>query len=310
MNFPKMTICRGLPASGKSSWSREQVRGDLGNTVRVNRDLLRLMLNDNLFIKKITEPVTVSARNALIRAYLKQGKHVIIDDTNLDLKSLKSLVKIGEFFGAEVTFQDFDVDVNTCVERDKLRESKGEITVGENVVRQMAKQFFVNGHLPPVPDDFNLQAITFEPFVPDPSKPKAVIFDIDGTVADHTGVRSPYDYTKVALDKPRGEIIDLVNMHYEAGFGILFLSGREDICYIDTVEWLQKHLNNPDIHFGLFMRATGDGRQDRIIKGELFDMHARPYWNVRRVFDDRDAVVSFWRNELKLDCLQVNYGDF
>lgn len=310
MSHPKLTICRGLPASGKSSWSKEQVRNDLGNTVRINRDLLRLMLNDNEFVKQITEPITISGRNFLIRGYLKQGKHVIVDDTDLDSKTVKDLIKIGQFFGAEIVFKDFDVDVDTCVERDRLRESKGEVTVGENVVRDMAKRFFVNGHLPPVPGQSLIEPIRFAPFVPDPSKKDAVIFDIDGTVADHTGVRSPYDYTKVKLDKPRREIIDLVNMHYWAGFQIIFLSGRDYSCYIDTVEWLQENLNNPDIHFGLFMRPSGDTRQDRIIKGELFDKHVRPYWNVRRVFDDRDSVVRLWREELQLDCLQVNYGDF
>jgi predicted kinase len=315
MSHPKLTICRGLPASGKSSWSREQVRNDLGNTVRITRDLLRLMLNDNEFIRQITEPITVSGRNFLMRGYLKQGKHVIVDDTNLDGKTVKDLVKIGQFFGAEIVFKDFDVDVDTCVERDRLRESKGEVTVGENVVRDMAKRYFVNGHLPSPPE--NNHGVSFEPFVFNENTSSCVIFDIDGTLADHQGIRSPYDYTKVIRDRPRMAIIKAARLYYNAGYDLVICSGREDSCREDTKTWLDTYLsyvNNAGdlikVPYALFMRETGDKRQDRIIKGEIFDKYIRYNWNPEIVYDDRDAVVALWRNDLRLDCNQVNYGDF
>ena len=57
------------------------------------------------------------------------------------------------------------------------------------------------------------------------------------------------------------------------------------------------------------MRATGDNRNDAIVKNEIFDTYIRDKWNVVCVLDDRDRVVKRWR-ELGLACFQVNYGAF
>lgn len=43
----KLTIMRGLPASGKSTKAKELL--SVGNTVRINKDLLRTMLHFDTF---------------------------------------------------------------------------------------------------------------------------------------------------------------------------------------------------------------------------------------------------------------------
>ena len=48
---------------------------------------------------------------------------------------------------------------------------------------------------------------------------------------------------------------------------IIFVSGRDDICEKDTREWLNQNLKSP---FLLYMRKTGDKRQDSIMKREIF----------------------------------------
>lgn len=314
--FPILEIYQGLPASGKSTQAKLEVENDLGNTIRVNRDTLRIMLHNDKFDRKLTEPRTISARNALIRDGLKRGLRVICDDTNLDPRVVKDLIKIAEFFGAEVRITQFDVDVNECVRRDKLRADKGEVSVGEKVIRGMVKNYFVDGKFPEKAAE--IKGISFEPVeYNDDLGWLAVIFDIDGTVADHKGIRSPYDYTSVIKDRPRMAIIKAVRLYFNAGYKIIFCSGREDSCREDTMKWLDTYLSYVDhaglivkIPYVLYMRETGDKRQDRIIKGEIFDKYIRGVCNVELVFDDRDAVVSLWRNELELDCAQVNYGDF
>ena len=60
----------------------------------------------------------------------------------------------------------------------------------------------------------------------------------------------------------------------------------------------------------LEMRREKDGRQDAIVKRELFDTHILGKYYVEFVLDDRNQVVDLWRNDLGLTCFQVNYGDF
>ena len=58
------------------------------------------------------------------------------------------------------------------------------------------------------------------------------------------------------------------------------------------------------------MRRRDDSRKDSVVKRELFDAHIRGRYFVELVLDDRDQVVSLWRRDLGLTCLQVDYGDF
>lgn len=310
----KFIICRGLPGSGKSTWARMEVTNNYNGVIRCNRDDIRKMLHEGVWKGQDTESVVVMMRDAMIRAAMKAKKHLVIsDDTNLDPKVVKHLAEIAEFFGYEVEVRDFDVPLKTCIDRDAQRE--GIAQVGEDVIRGMHKKFFKGGQFPVNPLG-KIEAVTFEPYVPNLNLPRAVIFDIDGTLASHQGVRSPYDYTKVKLDAPRQAVVNALENYALNDYAIIILSGREDSCRGDTLEWLGEHtcLNHINTYkigsWNLFMRATGDKRQDRVIKGELFDKHIRDNFNVESVFDDRDQVVSLWRDELKIDCFQVNYGSF
>lgn len=135
---------------------------------------------------------------------------------------------------------------------------------------------------------------------------KAIICDIDGTLAER-GDRSPFDYSKVNLDKPKRDIIKLVNMMHTRDVDVLLFSGREDSCHDATVAWLKAHNVGYD---HLFMRKTGDHRKDSIVKKEIYDAFVKDLYEIIFVLDDRDQVVEMWRKELGLTCLQVDYGDF
>ncbi len=63
------------------------------------------------------------------------------------------------------------------------------------------------------------------------------------------------------------------------------------------------------IQYQLFMRPTGDQRNDGIMKEIMFNEHIRGKYNVRFILDDRDRVVSKWR-EMGLTAFQVAPGNF
>lgn len=134
-------------------------------------------------------------------------------------------------------------------------------------------------------------------------------FDIDGTLADHTGVRSPFDESRVSFDvpiEPVWKVLEALYPHYK----IIFVSGRTDNCRTETYEWLFKNLNikgkDKEI-LTLYMRKTGDRRKDSIIKKEIYDEFIFPNYNVIGVFDDRLQVCKMLYDN-HIFCFNVNQG--
>jgi hypothetical protein len=143
------------------------------------------------------------------------------------------------------------------------------------------------------------------PYKPIPGTPKAVVVDIDGTLAHHNS-RGPFEFDKVETDDLDQNVADYVNLMY-AGFNeVILLSGRQTEYRAHTERWLEKH------HVGyteLWMRAKGDRRSDCLVKAHLFDDNVRDRFTVTHVLDDRDRVVYLWR-KLGLPCWQVADGKF
>ncbi len=78
----QVIILRGLPASSKSTYAKSLIDSQPNKYKRINKDLLREML-DNSHWSKDNEKFILNMRDILIIQALENGKHVIIDDTNL-----------------------------------------------------------------------------------------------------------------------------------------------------------------------------------------------------------------------------------
>lgn len=194
--------------------------------------------------------------------------------------------------------------VELAIKQDLYRASP----VGEAVIRNMALKYLSKGYLPILPLVDKKQIVT--PYVADITKPKCVIVDLDGTVACANG-RGWYDYDLVGNDFARVLIVRLVNLLYEDGYVVIFLSGRSEDSRKVTWNWLRKAFNTitRDQSTELHMRKAGDSRADNIAKYELFDEFIRDRFNVEYVLDDRDSVIKMWR-ALGLNTLQVADGAF
>lgn len=137
---------------------------------------------------------------------------------------------------------------------------------------------------------------------------RAVLVDIDGTLALRTGDRSPFDWHRVGEDAPNPAVIELVQIIRAAGcHRIILMSGRDESCRHQTEMWLDTHLGPFD---ELHMRAEKDNRKDSIVKRELYESHVHGRYEVTFVIDDRDQVVRMWRDELGLTVFQCADGAF
>ena len=134
--MPKVTICRGLPASGKSTWAKKQ------DAVRINKDDLRDMLDNGKWSGK-REKLVLDTRDSIMVKALRQGRNVIIDDTNLHPKHINMISEVVEaqaqIDGKEYTWEvkDFDISLHDAIKWDVKRER----SVGEDVIRSMWNQF-------------------------------------------------------------------------------------------------------------------------------------------------------------------------
>ena len=284
-------MLKGLPASGKSTWAKEQVKLSKGKTKRVNKDDLRAMIDDGEWSKE-NEKFILSVRDSIIVDALFQHKNIIVDDTNLAPKHEKDLRHIAEELDAEFEIKWFDTPLAECIRRDMLRPNP----VGKKVIRRFYEQ---------IKD-------LYEPKIEyNPDLPECIIVDIDGTLA-HMNGRSPYDYTKVSTDVVDPVVSDIVRRYRSVDIMddnplyVIIVSGREDSCKPETEQWLQdNHIPYDELH----MRKTDDKRDDRIVKKDIFDTWIKNRYNVKFVLDDRNRVVEMWRS-LGLKVLQVGEGDF
>lgn len=298
-----LTLTRGIPASGKTQWAKEMVQYGY---VRVNRDELRKELN----LKHGQDEVLVSKiQQGRVRDLLENDIDVIVDDTNLVARFVKQWLKIAAEAGATVEFEDFPISFDTAVQRDYKRgvEGTGD-SVGEEVIASFFDRFIRRGQLPEIPVLTDQEAVgRFEPYVETPGLPRAILVDIDGTLA-HMNGRSPYDPTLYHTDTADDVIHHIVHLWEGAHLNdyVIIMSGRDEEYRAETLAWLAE---NHIFHDFLYMRPQGDKRNDAIVKNELFEKHIAGQYNVDFILDDRNRVVDMWRSK-GLKCLQVAAGDF
>ncbi len=139
-----------------------------------------------------------------------------------------------------------------------------------------------------------------------PDLPKAIICDLDGTLALMNG-RNPFDAARCDHDLLNEPVGNLLRNYKKLGYQIILVSGREELFKPQTLLFLEKHAIVFD---ALIMRKSKDYRKDAVVKTEIYNEQIKDNYFIEFVLDDRNQVVDMWRKELGLPCFQVFYGDF
>ena len=285
----KMIIMVGLPASGKSTTAKEIIAAE-GNTVRINKDLLRTMLHFDKFTGK-NEGITKQTARAVAKELLQAGKNVIIDDTNLNPGTVQGWVDLAKECNAKIQYVRMDTSVSECIERDADREK----SVGRDVIVKMALQ--------------HLEYLKGE---------KVVICDLDGTLCDITHrlhfVRGSEQkdwkgfFEALKNDKLRTEVLERVlKVCADNNARLIFVSARPHDYYEHTIKWIFDHtISEPFDYDALIMRESGDKRPDTEVKAEIYEKYLKNL-KIVKVFDDRPVVIKMWR-EKGLDVEDVGHG--
>ncbi len=287
-------ILIGIPGSGKSTYRKKQVNEK--NASYTNMDEIRIKLREssNLSKKEFETEIKKVKFKKLEELFKYDTPYVIVDDTNLSQKTISQAVSLAKKYNYEVkyTFMETSFNVLKCHKNNMQRDHSEHIPVA--VIENMAEMFY----------GVWFYFLTKDMLI-NKNRKKAIIVDIDGTSA-HLTTRSPYDWSKVNEDKPDEIVRNIVNFYYNEGYEVLFVSGRDSICYEKTNTWLQMH--NFNFH-KLLMRDENDTRPDIIVKAEIYKNEIMQNYDISVVLDDRLQVVRFWRG-IGLKTLQCQSGWF
>ena len=130
----------------------------------------------------------------------------------------------------------------------------------------------------------------------------AAVFDLDGTLCDDahrkrfvTGDVKFYSmyYSLMDFDKPKPEVMKLLDMCRKQGLAIILLTGRPEKYREITMQWLARH----SIHYDLLeMRCDSDFRKSDAMKREVLHKRLKPHYTVILAFDDSDTNIEMFRN--------------
>lgn len=129
---------------------------------------------------------------------------------------------------------------------------------------------------------------------------KAVVFDLDGTLADTTDIYAqhkdnhPEFLEKVKKAEPFEEIVDKVKKAKEKGRDVVILTARSAHYRKETKEWLH---NNNIPYDALYMRDMDDDRRDKVVKRDLLVSQIMPNFDVKKAYDDKKKNVKMFRKE-------------
>jgi predicted kinase len=281
----------GPPGSGKSTFASKL---ELTGYVRISQD--------------------DQGKDGHLKAFkdaIEAGQKIVVDRMNFSKEQRNRYLSVAKEHGYETAIFSFIVQTKECLRRMEQRTNHPTITCYKEA--RSALDTFLSKFQPISSEEADI-IITEKGLLKD--KEQAIYCDIDGTIADLSHrlnfVRGEGKkdwklfFSTMPEDKPIMEIIHILRTYKETGMKIVLCSGRPDDYRKQTEEWLNKH----DIPYDeLFMRYSGDFRQDNITKEVLLEYEILPKYNIFFALDDRQQVVDMLRSK-GLKVLQVAKGDF
>jgi predicted kinase len=293
---PELVVMVGVSGSGKSVAAKSWVNWGEGNVVRLNKDNLRSMIYVDVPWAAHKDDMIRILERDMARTLLKHGRNVIIDDTNCVRRTRAAWEQLAQEMRVKLRIVTMTTPKEVCIERDATRP--GKECVGRDVIIKQFKDLHklsmtteTNPVLTrPVFEKNALLTGGWTVRLPDADW---VIVDVDGTLADHTGVRNAFDESRVIHDNPCPVVVEWLRALYPT-FNVCVFSGRKEKCGDDTCDWLDMQ-GAPFDH--ILMRCTSDNRGDEIVKRELLDMFLEvvPKEKVAFIIDDRPKVVRMWK---------------
>lgn len=286
----------GPPGSGKSTFAKDQIqnRGDLGiRCAYVNQDLHGRFQHMENF-----------------REAIRLGKDIICDRMNFNKVQRNGYIDQARAAGYEVEIHVFHEPYAVCLERAKNRVDHP--TIKDEETANKAIGFFFRSY--ERVEDHEADKIVRH--YPEGDKPSALVVDLDGTLCNiehrlhHVRMEGKKKNWMAFMDGIKDDKLNkwcAEILHTLGGSHARILcSGRSENERTATLSWLNKQ----EIAFdNLFMRQSGDSRQDAIVKEIILDFEILTRYTPYFMIDDRAQVVAMWRKR-GFVCLACAEGNF
>lgn len=115
-------------ASGKTTFAKEFIK-DKSRWIRICRDDIRRMCGN--YWQPNRESLIETMEESLVRNCLNKNYSVLIDDTNLNRKTLEKWAEMAQKLKISFKTKEFIIPFKEAVKRDKNRE----FSVGEDTIR-------------------------------------------------------------------------------------------------------------------------------------------------------------------------------
>lgn len=136
------------------------------------------------------------------------------------------------------------------------------------------------------------------------AKPSVIIVDMDGTLADVSGIRhyvkrsrneKDFDsFHKAALFAPINEMVaTFIRQANKAGVAVFIVTARMSKWEKPTRQWLAKH---GVVYDALCMRKNKDQRKDVEVKREILAIIRQTHTPVMAI-DDNPSIIELWKSE-------------
>lgn len=151
-------------------------------------------------------------------------------------------------------------------------------------------------------------------------KPTAVIFDMDGTLADISSIRhylikyeasgrkTYKDFNSFHAESvncpPHSHVVNAAQVAHMLGHKVIIVTARKAMWRHHTAWFLALHDVPSD---ALFMRGNKDQRKDYEVKKDILDSIRKEY-DVLHAWDDNPSIIKLWEDE-NIPCTVVEGWD-
>jgi len=133
-------------------------------------------------------------------------------------------------------------------------------------------------------------------------KPEAVLIDVDGTLANVSGIRHHVTARPKRFDRfhsesvdcpPNMQAVELARAAHAAGQAVIVVTARRAMWRHHTAWFLALHGIPSDV---LIMRADSDHRRDVDVKRDIL-AQIRTRWTPVLAVDDNPSIIELWEAE-------------